>query len=129
MALLCTVCGTGAFAQSPAPSAEAANADSAAIGEPSSSAQRIDAAPARTMPFDTRAQYPKFLSNSYVGFDLGAINYAFSGRQLEPGFSAQSIDVPHAAARLVLYGHRFNRYLSAQVDYTRPVKWVSYNHL
>ena len=78
---------------------------------------------------DSRTQYPAFLSNSYFGFSVGSINYPFSGRQLESGFQVESVDVHHPAARVVLFGHRFHKYLSAQVGYTRPVQWVSYNRL
>jgi len=78
---------------------------------------------------DSRTQYPAFLSNSYFGLGAGSINYPFSGRQLESGFRVESVDVHHPAVRIVLFGHRFHKYLSAQVGYTRPVQWVSYNHL
>src|SRR5262245_5593251 len=70
--------------------------------------QRSAPEPARSV--DSRTQYPAFLSNSYFGFDVGSINYAFSSAQLEPGFRAESVTVPHAAARLILYGHQFGRF-------------------
>lgn len=37
--------------------------------------------------------------------------------------------VPHAAARVILFGHHFNPFLSAQIGYTRPIRWVTYNNL
>jgi opacity protein-like surface antigen len=80
-------------------------------------------------PQDTRTQYPALLVNSYVGATLGYIGYDFSRRQLEPGFEAQAIDVPHAAARVTLFGHEFNRLLSAQLTYMRPVVYVSYRNV
>jgi hypothetical protein len=76
-----------------------------------------------------RAQYPPVLSNSYFNVDIGYINYAFSNQQLEPGFEAASINVPHVAVKLVLFGHQFNDYLSAQITYMRPVSWVEYKNV
>lgn len=60
---------------------------------------------------------------------LGSIQYDFSQRQLQPGLRAEAVDVPHAAARIALFGHEFNRYLSAQLTYMRPVLYVSYRNI
>src|SRR5439155_1016650 len=57
---------------------------------------------------DTRTQYPAFLANSYFAVSLGSIHYGFSGRQLQPGFQAEAVDVPHAAARVALFGLRYS---------------------
>jgi len=73
--------------------------------------------------------YPRFLSNTYVGLQLGYIDYAFSGAQLQPGFQAQSVQVPHLAARVFLLGHEFNKYFSAQISDMRPVYWVAYQNV
>jgi hypothetical protein len=78
---------------------------------------------------DNQAQYPLFFKNSYYSISPGYIYYPFSNRQLEPGFSAERIDIPNISARLVLYGREFNKYLSAQITYMRPVWWVSYHNL
>jgi len=78
---------------------------------------------------DKRAQYPSFLSRSYFDVGVGYIDYPFTGRQLEPGFQAESPRVPHAAARLALLGYRFNEHLAAQLNYVRPVEWVSYTNV
>ncbi|MBD0331845.1 MAG: hypothetical protein ICV66_04260, partial [Chitinophagaceae bacterium] len=75
---------------------------------------------------DKRAQYPSFLSNAYFSVNVGYINYPFAVKQMEAGYSVQSVHVPHTAARLVLYGQRINKYLSAQITYMRPVNWVEY---
>ena len=75
---------------------------------------------------DNRAQYPGILSNSFAGLTIGYINYPFSQKQLEAGYHAESIHVPHAAVRIILFGHQFNKYLSAQISYMRPVDWVEY---
>lgn len=80
-------------------------------------------------PGEKRIQYPKSLKNSYFGVNMGYINYPFSSMQLEPGFTAQSVSIPHIAARLILYGHQFNKYLSAQISYMRPVGWVLYKNI
>jgi len=80
-------------------------------------------------PGEKRIQYPKGLKNSYFGLTLGYINYPFSSAQLEPGFTVRSITIPHIAPRLVLYGHQFNKYVSAQITYMRPVGWVLYKNI
>jgi len=84
------------------------------------------AGPARE---DTRTQYPAFLANSYFSVNVGYIDYAFSDRQLEPGFHVGSVGVPHVAARVAVFGHEFGRYLSAQLTYTRPVRYVTYTNI
>ena len=78
---------------------------------------------------DSRTQYPSFLSNSYFNVNIGYINYPFSRAQLEPGYDVESIEIPHTAVRVVLLGHQFNPYLSAQVSYMRPVKYVAYKNI
>jgi Outer membrane protein beta-barrel domain/Lipid A 3-O-deacylase (PagL) len=78
---------------------------------------------------DDRAQYPHFLANSYFDVGVGYIDYPFSARQLEPGFRVESVHVPHAAARVVLLGYRFNDHLAVQLSYMRPVEWVAYNNV
>src|SRR6185437_16520777 len=75
---------------------------------------------------DQPAQYPRFLSNTYVGVQLGYIDYPFSSSQVQPGFQVQSIRVSHLAARVFLIGHEFNQYFSAQISDMRPVEWVEY---
>jgi len=78
---------------------------------------------------DKRYQYPGVLSNSFVGISIGYINYPFSNSQLEPGYQAVSVKVPHSAVRIILFGHEFNQYLSAQITYMRPVDWVEYKNI
>jgi opacity protein-like surface antigen len=78
---------------------------------------------------DGRAQYPPGLADSYVSLNVGYIHYPFSQRQLEPGHQAGSIAVPHLAARAMLFGHHFGKYVSAQVSYMRPVRYVKYRDL
>lgn len=78
---------------------------------------------------DTRTQYPPGLRNAYFGVNIGYINYPFSSLQLEPGYSVQSISVPHTAVRIVLYGCPINKYLSARITYMRPVSWVLYKNI
>jgi Lipid A 3-O-deacylase (PagL) len=77
---------------------------------------------------DKRTQYPKALINSYFGVNTGYINYHFSERQLEPGYTTTSVRVPHTAVR-ILFGHRFSKYLSAQISYMRPVSFVEYKNV
>jgi hypothetical protein len=78
---------------------------------------------------DARAQYPPVLKNSYIGVNIGYINYPFSATQLEPGSTVQTVSVPHTAVRIILFGHQFNKYLSAQISYMRPVNWVAYKNV
>ena len=78
---------------------------------------------------DQPAPYPRFLLNSYVGVQLGYIDYPFSGSQVQPGFQAQTIRIPHLAARVFLIGHEFNKYFSAQISDMRPVEWVEYRNV
>src|SRR6476661_781995 len=73
-----------------------------------------------------RTQYPSFLSNSYVSVSAGYITYPFSNLNLEAGYRADVITIPHVGVRLVLFGHQFNKYLSSQITYMRPVLWVNY---
>jgi hypothetical protein len=78
---------------------------------------------------DTRTQYPSFLTNSYFSFNIGSIGYLFTGRQLEPGFEAESITKPRPAVRVDFFGHRFNKHLLAQVTYMRPARFVTYHNI
>ena len=78
---------------------------------------------------DNRSQYPKFLSRSYIGLNMGYIDYDFTSLQLEPGYQVKNIRVPHLALQVLLLGHHITENLSAQITYTRPVKWVEYESL
>jgi hypothetical protein len=78
---------------------------------------------------DNRVQYPPGLKNAYFGVNVGAINYNFSSEQLEAGYTVESVKVPPAAVRIMLYGYQFNQYLSAQISYMRPVSWVEYRNV
>src|SRR5262249_13673623 len=78
---------------------------------------------------DPRPHSPPFLANSYFTFNVGSIRYLFGGQQLGPGFSAESIDVPHLGVRVDLFGHRFLKHLSAQVTYMRPARFVAYGNV
>jgi len=75
---------------------------------------------------DTRTQIPTFLRDAFVTVNIGAIDQPFSQQQLEPGFHAASVTVPPVAVRVVLLGREFNRFLSAQASYLRPVNYVAY---
>ena len=75
---------------------------------------------------DTRTQYPPLLANSFFSVNIGRIDYPFSAAQLEPRYRVGDIDIPRITARVVLFGHEFTRYLSAQASYMRPVEYVKY---
>ena len=87
---------------------------------------QVAAAPASG---ETRAQHPAFLANAFVNVNIGYIDYPFSALQLEPGHRADSVRVPHAAVRAVLFGRHFGQYLSGQVSYMRPVEYVQYRNV
>ena len=78
---------------------------------------------------DTRIQFPKALANSYFEINYGYIDYPFSSASVEPGYTVESVHVPHGSPRIVLYGHNFNEYLAAQISYTRPIFWVRYRNI
>jgi hypothetical protein len=70
-----------------------------------------------------------FLGRTYFTVQLGAIDYRFSGEQLEPGFTSDEVKISHGAVRLVLFGFRFNKYLAGQLSYGRPVQYVRYTNV
>src|SRR5687768_11429182 len=76
-----------------------------------------------------RIQYPPGLQNSNFGVSIGYIHYAFSSKQLEPGFSVGAVAIPPVAVRVNLFGHQFNKNLSANIHYMRPVEWVKYKNV
>ena len=78
---------------------------------------------------DRRAQYPAFLVDSYVGLSVGFLDNPFSQAQLEPGFHADSVAIPHLAARVAIFGHEFGRHLAVQGTYMRPVRFVAYRNI
>jgi Lipid A 3-O-deacylase (PagL) len=116
---------TSASAQNPAPAADGAGPVAAASSRPSAADARASAS---TNP-DTRTQYPLFLANAYFSASVGSIRYPFSERQLEPGYHAQSIEIPHLAARVDLFGRRLVNHLSAEVTYIRPARFVAYDNV
>lgn len=75
---------------------------------------------------DTRTQYPAWLANSYFSVNVGSLQKPFTQRQLEPGFQAAAIEVPHVAARVALFGHELTPFMSVQLTYMRPVRFVIY---
>ena len=74
---------------------------------------------------DTRTQYPGFLANAYFGVNFGYMGYPFTSEQLEPGYTTDSIRIPHLGIR-VLIGYSILPNLSAQISYMRPMDWVEY---
>lgn len=76
-----------------------------------------------------RYQYPPGLMNGNFGVSIGYIHYNFTAKQLEPGFTVSSVRIPPVGVRVNLIGHRFNKYLSANIHYMRPVGWVEYKNV
>lgn len=77
---------------------------------------------------DNRAQLPLAVQKSYFEFSIGSVGYPFGANQLQPGYSLASVKIHRPAVRLVLLGYEFNKYLSAQVTYMRPIWWVNYKY-
>jgi len=75
---------------------------------------------------DKRTQFPRFLSRTYFSLNIGYINYPFSEAQLEPGFKPASIHIPHVGVSLAVLCYRFDKNISGQLIYMRPVNWVQY---
>ncbi|MBS1761109.1 MAG: acyloxyacyl hydrolase [Bacteroidetes bacterium] len=76
-----------------------------------------------------RLQYPPGLINGNFGVSIGNLHYNFNEQQLEPGFSVASVHVPPIGVRVNLMGFRFNKNLSANIHYLRPVGWVEYKNV
>ncbi len=79
---------------------------------------------------DERFQLPLALQKAYFEINVGSIDYNFNKSQFESldDYTYQSVEVPHTAVRLVLFGYQFNPYFSAQISYMRPVYWVNYKY-
>lgn len=76
-----------------------------------------------------RPRTSRLLNNFYVGVQAGYIGYRFSNAQLQPGFQAQSVQVPHLTTRFVLFGHEFGKYFSGQVSEIVPAHPVTYQNV
>lgn len=74
-------------------------------------------------------QYPLLIQKAFFGVDMGYINYPFTSNNLTAGNSAQTVQVPHIAPRLTLFGYHFTKNLWARITYMRPVQWVLYKNL
>lgn len=77
---------------------------------------------------DNRTQYPKVLANSYFGVNFGYMDYNFNNSQLQPGYTAENIKIPHLGIRVII-GYSFMENLSAQISYMRPIEWVEYHKI
>lgn len=77
---------------------------------------------------DDRGQYPLLLRNSYIDFNLGYIDYPFTNSQLASGSHSESIDIKHSGMRIIV-GHHFNKYLSAQIGYMKPLKQLVFENV
>jgi opacity protein-like surface antigen len=84
--------------------------------------------PANTFSQDDRSQIPRLLHKTYFEVKIGYINYPFGAKQLERGYTFKSVQIPHTAVNLAIMGYEFNKYLSAQISYIRPVLWVHYTY-
>ena len=78
---------------------------------------------------DKRTQYPPLMRNGFFGISFGAMGVGFDDTHLQPGFTAGEIRVPPAAFSVTLLGHQFNPYVSAEMTYTRPMKWATFDHI
>jgi Lipid A 3-O-deacylase (PagL)/Outer membrane protein beta-barrel domain len=79
---------------------------------------------------DSRTQYPKFIGGkAYVEVTAGYVSFPFTDKHLLPGFTTEKIDKPTIGVRLALLGYQFNKNLSAQISYMRPVFWIHYKNV
>lgn len=79
---------------------------------------------------DNRTQYPKIIGGKmYVEVTTGAVIFPFTDEHLLPGFTTEKIDRPSVGVRLALLGYQFNKNLSAQINYMRPVFWIHYKNV
>jgi len=78
---------------------------------------------------DERAQLPPVLSKSYLELDLGSMKGDYGAAQFQavPGYTFKSAEYEPLAVRLVA-GHEFNKYLSAELSYMRPISWIKYTY-
>jgi len=74
-------------------------------------------------------QYPLLMQKAFFGVDIGYINYPFTNNNLPSGYNAQTVQVPHTAPRITLFGYHFTKNLSVRITYMRPVQWVLYKNL
>jgi len=75
---------------------------------------------------DDRSQLPGICSKFYFDVNVGYINYPFSIKSLERGYTLNSIEIPHSAVRIIPVDYEFSKYLAVQISYMRPVLWVHY---
>lgn len=75
---------------------------------------------------DSRAQFPSVMNKFYFEVNTGYIHYPFTAQTAEPGYSISGVKIPHMALRIIPIGYDFNKYLSAQISYMRPVLWVHF---
>jgi len=106
-----------------------AAAKAQASADSGSATQQVEQAATSEIPQDDSPRTSRWLSNSYVGLQLGYIGYGFSSAQVQPGFQAQSVQIPHLGARAFVFGYQFNKYLSAEISEMRPVEWVRYHNV
>jgi len=78
---------------------------------------------------DTRTQLLPFLAKTYLGIDVGYINYPFTSELMQPSYAVENINIPHMAAKIIPFGYKFNKYISAQLSYTAPTSWVKYKNI
>jgi hypothetical protein len=78
---------------------------------------------------DTRLQYPLLLRKAFFGIDVGYLNYPFSNKDIPGNYTAEAIEIPHAAPRLTLFGYHITKNLSARITYMRPVQWVVFKNI
>src|SRR5579864_2982996 len=97
-----------------------AAAKAQASADPGSAAQQAEQPAQQATASDSSQEnsphVSRWLSNSYVGLQVGYISYGFSSAQVQPGFQAQSVRIPHFGARSFVFGHEFNKYLSAEIS-------------
>jgi hypothetical protein len=69
------------------------------------------------------------LRKAFFGIDVGYLNYPFSNKDIPGNYTAEAIEIPHAAPRLTLFGYHITKNLSARITYMRPVQWVVFKNI
>ncbi len=74
---------------------------------------------------DKHAQLTPFLSRGYINANFGYINYPFTNANLNKGYSAERIKIPHFSGRIIL-GCGITDNLSVQYSVMRALLWPTY---
>jgi hypothetical protein len=81
---------------------------------------------AQTAVVKNRNALPTWMQKIYLEALPSYLHYPFSIAQLNPGFSANDISIPHLSLRIGL-AYQFSPFISAKLSYLLPAGWVNYS--